>query len=187
MPITPPPKAERKRAEERRNDVLEAAVTEFAARGLHGASVDAVAKAAGISQPYIFRLFGSKKDLFAAAIARCMDEALAMFKQASGDLTGEAALVAMGEAYRRQVTADPRMLRAQLQAYAACDDPEIGSVVRAGFGRIVQHVESLGLGGEHTASFFARGMLINTIVAMDLHTAGDPWATRLAGQYGLTQ
>ena len=55
--------AERKTAEQRRDEILDAALVEFAERGLHGASTEAIARRAGISQPYVFRLFGTKKEL----------------------------------------------------------------------------------------------------------------------------
>ena len=38
----------------------------FARGGLHGTSTEEIAEAAGISQPYLFRLFGTKKRLFVA-------------------------------------------------------------------------------------------------------------------------
>src|SRR6266704_6419775 len=94
MPVT-----ERKSAEERREQILEAALAEFAARGLDGGSTEAIAKAVGISQPYVFRLFGTKKQLFMATVERCMRGTLEMFHTASAGLAGEDALHAIGEAY----------------------------------------------------------------------------------------
>src|SRR3954467_14728647 len=125
--------AQRKTAEARRDDILQAAQAEFAERGLHGASPGGIAKGAGISQPYVFRLFGSKKDLFKAAVARCLRETLETFQRAAEGKRGEEALAAMGEAYM-QLLADRTRLRAQMQAYAACDDAEIRQIVRDGFG-----------------------------------------------------
>src|SRR3954452_12383197 len=122
--------AERKSAEERREQILEAALTEFAARGLAGGSTEAIAKAVGISQPYVFRLFGTKKELFMASIERCMRGTLDMFNTASAGLKGEEALHAIGEAYTERLATDPTYLHAQMQAYAASDDPQIREVVR---------------------------------------------------------
>src|SRR5215208_3713060 len=130
----------RKSAEERRDEILEAAQAEFAERGLHGASTEEIAKRAGISQPYVFRLFGSKKDLFKAAVTRCLRETLELFQRAAEGKRGEEALEAMGDAYE-QLLVDRTRLRAQMQAYAACDDPEIREVVRNGYGDIVAYVE----------------------------------------------
>src|SRR6478752_7365676 len=105
--------SERKSAEERRDEILEAAMVEFAVRGLHGASTEAIAKRAGISQPYVFRLFGSKKDLFKASAARCLRETLETFQRAAEGKRGKDALEAMGHAYQ-ELLVDRTRLRAQM-------------------------------------------------------------------------
>lgn len=169
----------RKTAAERREEVLEAALTEFSERGFEGASTDAIARAAGISQPYLFRLFGTKKELFIATIERCMADQLQRFRQASQGLEGPEALHAMGAAYVEAITSDPRRLRGQMQAYAACEDQEICSVARAGFARLVEHVESVGASPVEVAGFFAKGMLINVMASMGLPAQGQPWSSRL--------
>jgi len=174
-----PPTTARKTAEERREAILDAALTEFAVRGFAGASTDAIARRVGISQPYLFRLFGTKKDLFIGAVDRCMSDTLEKFREAADGLTGHEALMAMGQAYGEWISSDPRRLRGQMQAYAACDDPEVRRVVQAGFGRIVQFAESTGAAPEEVHDFFARGMLINVIASMGLLGATEPWATRL--------
>jgi AcrR family transcriptional regulator len=181
--VTPPP-ATRKTADERRDAVIQAALGEFADKGLHGASTDAIARAAGISQPYLFRLFGTKKELFIATVQRCLDETLARFREASRGLTGGEAVDAMGRAYVEWITGDARSLRAQLQAYSACEDPEIADTVRRGFGRLVSHVEETGVTPERVNIFFARGMLMNVIAAMDLGVTDAPWAQRLVASCG---
>src|SRR4051794_27256149 len=94
------PTAERSTAAERRDEILDAALIEFAERGLHGTSTERIAKRAGISQPYIFRLFGTKKDLFIATVERCMEQMLAMFRTAAGGKVGGDALDAIADAYR---------------------------------------------------------------------------------------
>src|SRR5436309_11346405 len=141
----------RQSAEERREAVLDAAQIEFAARGLHGGSTEEIAKRAGISQPYVFRLFGTKKELFKATVARCLRETLETFQRAAEGKRGVEALEAMGEAYQNML-ADRNRLRAQMQAYAACDDPDICEVVRNGYGDIVSYVERVsGLPPEEVA------------------------------------
>jgi AcrR family transcriptional regulator len=169
----------RQSAEQRRAAVLEAALVEFAERGLHGASTDGIARAAGISQPYLFRLFRTKKELYVASVEQCLRQTLEAFRQASDGLEGEQALGAMGEAYK-ELLDDRTMLRAQLQAYAACDDAEIRKAVRRGFGEIMAHVERVsGAGTEEVARWFATGMMLNVVAAMDLRHAREPWAQRL--------
>jgi AcrR family transcriptional regulator len=171
--------AERKSADERRDEILDAAMVEFAERGLHGGSTEEIAKRAGISQPYVFRLFGSKKELFKAAVARCLRETLETFQRAAEGKRGEEALHAMGEAYM-QLLADRGRLRAQMQAYAACDDPDIREVVRNGYGDLVAYVERVsGLPPAEVSRFFATGMLLNVIASMDLYESPEGWSERL--------
>jgi AcrR family transcriptional regulator len=171
----------RKSAEERRKDVLEAAREVFAEHGLSGASTDEIARKAGISQPYLFRLFRTKKELFITAIESCFAETLETFQEAAEGKHGEEALKAMGKAYNDLVKSDPARLRAQLQSYvAASGDPEIRAPVRQGFGRIVDFVEDAsGVDPEQLSMFFARGMLINVIASMELLDAEEPWAKKL--------
>ena len=114
----------RKSAGERREAVLDAALVEFAEHGLHGGSTEAIAAKAGISQPYVFRLFGTKKELFTAVINRCFRETLDVFQRAAEGKRGEEALEAMGQAYMELLN-DRTRLWGQMQAYASCDDPEI--------------------------------------------------------------
>src|SRR5881394_3226852 len=89
----------RSTAAARRDDVLDAALIEFAERGLEGTSTEDIARRAGISQPYLFRLFGTKKELYKASVARCFRETLDLFQRAAEGKRGEEALHAIGEAY----------------------------------------------------------------------------------------
>jgi AcrR family transcriptional regulator len=162
-------------AEERRESVLEAAVTEFAAGGLAGTSTEDVARRAGISQPYLFRLFPTKKALFLALIERCFRRVEEAFTTAAADRTGEEAREAMGAAYA-QLLEDRTLLLLQLQSYAACDDPEIQAATRAGFKELWLLAERLtGLPPDRVISFFAMGMLMNVAAAMDLPAVDERW------------
>jgi AcrR family transcriptional regulator len=173
---------QRKSAEERREAVLEAALEEFAARGLDGASTEAIAAKAGISQPYVFRLFGTKKELFKAVISRCFRQTLELFQRAAEGKRGEEALDAMGKAYVNELLPDRTRLRAQMQAYAACEDDEIREVVRNGYGDLVAYAERVSdLPSEAVGRFFATGMLLNVIASMGLQNLEEPWAARLVG------
>lgn len=168
-------------AAERRDDVLDAALVEFADRGLEGTSTEDIARRAGISQPYPFRLFGTKKVLFTATVTRCFRETLEMFQRAAEGKRGEEALRAMGEAYVAElVTGDRVRLRAQLQAYAACDDPDIQAVVRNGYGDLVAYAQRVsGLPAADICRFFANGMLLNVLASMQVMTEPEPWAKLL--------
>lgn len=171
---------ERKTAEERRVDVLDAALAVFAEHGLSGASTDEIARKAGISQPYLFRLFHTKKELFIASTERCLGETLETFREAAQGKTGEDALQAMGQAYGELIAANPDRLRGQLQAYMACEDPTVAAVVHRGFGDIVDFVGGVsGVDAARLSRFFARGMLINVLAAMEVLDSKLPWAVSL--------
>src|SRR6267154_5935897 len=164
-------------AAERKDDLLDAALIEFAQHGYEGTSTEDIARRAGISQPYLFRLFGTKKELFKASVSRCFRETLEMFQRAAEGQRGEDALKAMGEAYMDVLENDRVRLRAQMQAYAACDDPEICAVVRNGFGDLVAYAQRVsGLPAEAIATFFAKGMLLNVLASMEVMDAPEPWA-----------
>ena len=170
----------RSTAAERRDVVLAAAQAAFARRGLHGTSTEDIAQTAGISQPYLFRLFGTKKKLFVSAVERCLEETLELFREAAGDLRGEDALHAMGEAYVAMVIGDRSRLLMQMQAYAACDDLDVREAMRTGYGKLHLFVETVsGLDKEAVAHWFAEGMLLNVVAAMDLWGTREPWARRL--------
>ena len=169
---------ERKSKDERREEILDAALEVFADKGLHGASTEEIARRAGISQPYVFRLFGTKKDLYVAGVARCFRQTLELMQQAAEGKRGEQALVAIGLAYGELLQSDRTYLRAQMQAYAACEDPEICAVVRGGFGDLVTYVERVsGASSEEISEFFAHGMLLNVLASMQ--APAEAWGARL--------
>jgi AcrR family transcriptional regulator len=164
------------RADERREEVLATAMAEFAARGLAGTSTEDVARAAGISQPYLFRLFPTKKALFLALVDRCFRQITETFEAAADGRVGDGALDAMGDAYHRLLE-DRILLLLQMQAYAACDDPDIREATRTGFKQLWVLVERLtGLPYERVMMFFATGMLLNVAAAMDLPAVDERWA-----------
>jgi AcrR family transcriptional regulator len=170
--------SERKSGAERREEILDAALPVFGELGLHGASTDEIARRAGISQPYVFRLFGTKKGLYLALVARCFRQTLELMQRAAEGKRGEEALEAIGTAYGELIAADSVYLRNQMQAYAACEDPEIAEVVRLGYGDLVTYVERVsGADAESIARFFAQGMLLNVLASMN--GTAEAWGARL--------
>ncbi len=168
---------QRMSAAERREMVLEAAVAEFAARGLAGTSTEDVARRAGISQPYLFRLFPTKKALFLSLVQRCYHRVEEAFITAAAGRTGDEALEAMGDAYERLLD-DRTLLLLQMQAYAACEDAEIRDVTRAGFKKLWELAERLtGLPFQRVVEFFAMGMLMNVAAALDLPAVDERWTS----------
>jgi AcrR family transcriptional regulator len=163
-------------AEERREDVLEAAIAEFAAAGYHGTPTEAIAKRAGISQPYLFRLYGTKKDLFLACVERCFDRTAETFRRAVEELPeGESPLRAMGRAYLG-LLADRELLLFQLQTYAASADPDVRALAQRRYEALLGEVARLaGVSEADVLPFMGQGMLLNVAAALDLEPERWIW------------
>jgi AcrR family transcriptional regulator len=167
-------------AEERRSSVLAAAITEFARSGYTGTSTEAIAARAGISQPYLFRLFGTKKDLFVATYDLVGDRIIKELSEAGAGLDGQEAQAAMGIAYM-ELMQDPELLQVQLHGFAAAPgDPDIARSCRRTF-EVLQQVffDRTHLSDEELRQFFAMGMLINVMAAIDLQSIPEGWAQSL--------
>jgi AcrR family transcriptional regulator len=171
--------ATRRSAEERRREIVEIAIAHFAQNGYNGTSTDHVAREAGISQPYLFRLFGSKKELYLAAAQRSIDAQYAAFAEAAKGKTGEAALRAMGEAYKGGIAHDRDHLMLMLKTWSS-DDPDFRRLSRTAWRNIVDLAEQSSREPPEVVSrFFANGMLITILMSMGLSEDPEPWATRL--------
>jgi AcrR family transcriptional regulator len=179
-------KATRQRvpASERRDALIEAAVHEFAHGGLHGTPVDRIARRVGVAQPYVFSLFGSKRELFLAAVERGFELIADTFTKAAAEFDPATAppemdvFNAMGQAYTEMLVSDRDYLMLQLQSYSACDDEEIRDRVRAAYARLVTHVERLSQAEpERIDEFFRYGMWLNVAAAMGVQdlSVGCEW------------
>src|SRR3954469_9835324 len=163
---TQPVASTRRSAGERREQLVDAPVPAFAVGGLHGTAVSSVTGAVGVTQPYAFSLFGTKKGLFLAAVEHCFEHLDATFRAAAEGLAGEDALKAMGDSYVALLE-DRAWLLLQLQAYAACSDEEVRDVVRRRYASLYELVGELsGAQGPQLTEFFAHGMLLNVAAAM---------------------
>ncbi len=166
--------------EERRREIVEAATREFALGGLHGTPVEAIARQVGVSQPYLFQLFGTKKELFIAAVRRTFERTVATFRtaaaEAGDDADAHGVLMAMGVAYQG-LLADRSLLLMQMQSYVASEDEEIRDVVRDEMLRLVSFVQSASGAPEAAVrEWLAYGMLMNVVATMDLTEVDADWA-----------
>lgn len=135
-----------------REAVIAAAVEEFALGGLHGTPVDRIARQAGVSQPYVFQLFATKRDLFIAAVERGFANVMDVFSQASSeferthgrqDYAPGDMLDALGASYLKLLAAGRPTQMFQLQAHAACDDEAVRQCVSAAYERLAHHMRDL--------------------------------------------
>jgi AcrR family transcriptional regulator len=168
MPAKTEPRA-RLSASARRDTVVQAAVEQFAMTGLHGTAVSAITDEVGITQPYAFSLFGTKKGLFLAAVEHGFDRIEETFRAAAAAVPEDMTVVqALGQAYSGLLD-DRALLLLQLQAYAASGDEEVRDVVRRRFAQLYELVREVsGASAEELQSFFATGMLLNVAAALDL-------------------
>jgi AcrR family transcriptional regulator len=161
---------------ERRSQVLGIAAGEFANHGLHGASIEAVAREAGITQAYVFRMFGTKKALFLELVGTAFDRFSDGMSQAATGARGLSALALMGARYYESL-ADRTTLMLQLQGFAACGDSEVRDLVRARVARMWHTVSDTAcLDPVTVKSFLAFGMLLNNVAALEVDELDEPWA-----------
>lgn len=179
-------------ADERRDDIVAAAAIEFAAGGFAGTSTATIARRAGVSQPYLFQLFGTKHDLVVAAIRDCFVRTGRRFEEAArtargAGLDSTAILAEMGHAYFAMVVADRDLLRLQLQAYAACGDPAIRAVVREEYLALWRKVARI-TGSDPSAlyAWFANGMLINVMASLGETGTLEEFKALVSGPAGST-
>jgi AcrR family transcriptional regulator len=172
-------------AAQRREELISAAVHEFAHGGLHGTAVDRIARRVGVAQPYVFSLFPSKRDLFLAALERGFQRVADTFKRAAEDYRAgrapaecEDTLQAMGMAYKELLASDRDYLMLQHQSYAACDDEVVCARVRHGFATLVELARELsGAEPERLDDFFRHGMALNVAAALGVEdlSVQCPW------------
>ncbi len=172
-------------AAERREALISAAVHEFAHGGLHGTPVERIARRVGVAQPYVFSLFGSKRELFLAAIERSFGRVAEMFQRAAAEYDGgrapadcEDVLQAMGRAYKELLASDRDYLMLQHQSYAACDDELVRARVRHRYAELVALAKKLsGADDERLDDFFRHGMALQVAAALGVEdlSASCPW------------
>lgn len=177
----------RKTADERREEVIAAAIVEFATYGYYGGSTERIAAAAGISQPYVLRLFGTKKAIFLAAFHRVCSNIMETWRIANARLDrGERAspptpterLDAMGQSFLDLVT-NVNDLRLVLQGFSSAEDDDIRAAAHAGLKEMFDWVwQTTGAGIEDVRQHFSYGMML--MVAASIRAGDDlatePWA-----------
>ncbi len=174
MSVTTKPARRRVPAAERREELIAAAVHEFAHGGLHGTPVERIARRVGVAQPYVFSLFASKRDLFIAALERGFERVAETFRAAAADYAAgrssadcDDVLDAMGHAYTDLLVSDRDYLMLQHQSYAACDDDVVRACVRRRYAELVELARELsGADPERLDEFFRHGMALNVAAAL---------------------
>jgi AcrR family transcriptional regulator len=187
VPALEAPRVPRARvpAAERREELITAAVHEFAHGGLHGTPVERIARRVGVAQPYVFTLFGSKRELFLAALERSFERIAGAFERAAAEYREgrapadcEDALEAMGLAYVDLLSSDRDYLMLQHQSYAACNDELVCARVRHCYAELVGLAQTLsGAENERIDDFFRHGMVLNVAATLGVEdlSSGCEW------------
>ncbi|MGO2540654.1 TetR/AcrR family transcriptional regulator [Specibacter sp. AOP5-B1-6] len=174
-------------AQERRELILEAATAVFAERGYAGTTTAQVAQAAGISQPYVVRMFGTKEKLFLEALDRSLGKLMDSFRSVVADYDGgrlaekvaalgpergtgrQAHLKALLSFAYADLIQDRGILLMLMQSFISGHEPVIGARAREGFVGIYRLLrDEAGMGEEVTRDFLAHGMLMNTLISLRL-------------------
>ncbi|GGL69505.1 TetR family transcriptional regulator [Microlunatus endophyticus] len=170
-------KAERIPAAERREQILQAAARVFGARGYAGATTDVVAQEAGISQPYVVRMFGGKDNLLVAVLERARNQVLTTFRQVLEDAGSQAGAEELAPrlalAYVDLIE-DDTIQMALMQGFLLGHHPVIGPCARRGFTDIYRLLrDEADFGPDMARDFLAQGMLINTVLALRIPAEHD--------------
>jgi AcrR family transcriptional regulator len=161
--------ATRMPAEERRAQLLDAATRAFARGGYHGTSTDAVAREAGVSQPYVVRTFGTKLELFLQVFRRATDRIVLAFEavldEGPFDPDSEDDAARLGSAYTNLLS-DRDLLQVNMHGFSAGSIDEIAAQSRECMTDVFRTVRRTGWDAERCREFIAHGMLINVLLSM---------------------
>ena len=153
-------------SDDRRVLVLAAATAVFGQRGYAGTTTDQVAIAAGVSQPYVVRMFGTKEKLFLAVLHRALDTLMAAFHRALAEKSDIPVHERMGLAYA-DLLSDRGLLLSLMHGFVLGSDPEIGRTARYGFLEVYKFLkDEVRLTPAEASDFLAHGMMLNTLVGL---------------------
>jgi len=159
----------RMKSEDRRELVLTAATAVFGQNGYVGTTTDQVAKAAGVSQPYVVRMFGTKQALFLEVLERALAALLATFRSELARSGTEPLKVRLGTAYAALSVDQTGLLLCLMHAFVLGGDREIGPVARRGFLEVNDFlIDEAGFTQDEATQFLAYGMLMNTLVGIHM-------------------
>lgn len=155
--------------DQRKEEILEAAITVFARDGYDRVTTADISREAGISQPYIYRFFATKEELFLAVVDRVYGRVAAAFAAVPDGADYE---VRLGRAYEALMESSPREIILQVQTWGIREPSfraRVASSVVALLDSIEKAFERHGLADPRTRAedFLARGLLCNLSLTLD--------------------
>jgi AcrR family transcriptional regulator len=119
-------------AAERRQALIETAIKVFSEGSYHGTTTSEIAKAAGVSEPILYRHFASKRDLYLAALDHVWTQMRAQWEKAIAKTDNvREAFEAIGKGHVSVHDCKFRMAELWVQALGeAAEDPELKKHLR---------------------------------------------------------
>ena len=171
----------RMKAEDRRELIIEHATAVFGDYGYYGTTTDQIARAAGVSQPYVVRMFGTKEKLFVEVLHRALELLMAAFRRALAADDDQPLVRRLGLSYVALLE-HRGLLLSLMHAFVLGSDPVIGAKAREGFLEVYQFLRTeAGMTADEAGQFLAGGMLSNTMIGLRMTDmdARDPIAHEL--------
>jgi AcrR family transcriptional regulator len=135
------PRAPRLPAAKRKRLIIDSAREVFAAQSYAKVGTADLAKAAGISEPGLYRHFAGKKELFVETIRATGPRLLEIWEEIAVDYEDPIeTLWAIGVYYYDHLESHSANLKLQFRALSEADDPDIQAALRDNFESFVQFV-----------------------------------------------
>ena len=132
-------RARRLPAGERRRRIIEVARSLFASAGYANVGTADLAKAAGVSEPALYRYFDSKRDLFIASLGTAGGRLVELWQQMAGEVEDPLEILrSIGLGYYDHARSRSGFMRLQFRALAESDDPEIQEALKGNFRALIR-------------------------------------------------
>ncbi len=184
-----PATGKRLSADQRREQLLDVALTEFSARGFTATTMDDVAEAAGVTKPLLYQHFDSKRALYLELVDSVAQAMLDAVGKATAQAAGPREQVEAGfSAYFRLVVSHSAAFQLLFGSDAA-NDPELSSALRRVEDSLAEAVDPLidaGLDEDHRRLLayavvgMAEGASRYFLATRDAQPGGPDEADRLA-------
>ena len=159
-------------ATERRDAIVDAAMHEFARGGFDATPAAVIASRAGVSPPYLFALFGTKRNLFTAAVKRGFGRVRGAILRAAEEHSEPGDALNGVRAALHSLLQERTLLLLQLQAFAACADLDVRAVTRAEFEKTSRAMAAAsGAPGPLLRSLLAEQAMLCVAAAIDIPEA----------------
>lgn len=160
----------RPRNHNRKEEILDAGIEVFAEKGYYNTTTALIAEKAGISQPYVFKFFKTKEELFVAALDQAFERILVAFQKVES--RPDQLVNKMIEAYEELAVSHPNEMSLQVIGLSVPEET-IKNSTKQGLSRIrnftLEKFQTTGITNAESevTTFLARGILCNISFFLD--------------------